>query len=246
MKTFEELWELLTTQDESNQIEVKQGSEVDKSCWETISAFSNEIGLGGGYLILGITDPSRSDSGEYEITGVEDPDKIQQTLASICNDETFNYRFRPEISVETIDGKNVVIAYIPEAPTNQKPVYLKKEGLPKGAFRRIGPLDQKCNEEDLELFYRERNGKSYDKTIVPDTYLDDLDPNAINRYRQIKQQQNPNASELTYNDQDLLYGLHAIGRDPKQSDIFRPTVTGLLLFGKPTALRRNFPLHYID
>jgi ATP-dependent DNA helicase RecG len=44
----------------------------------------------------------------------------------------------------------------------------------------------------------------------------------------------------------LLYALHAIGRDPKQADIFRPTVTGLLLFGTAIALRRHFPLHYID
>jgi ATP-dependent DNA helicase RecG len=61
--TFDELWELLTTQDESQQLEVKQGSEIGKSCWDTISAFSNEPGMGGGYLLLGIKAPEDSASG---------------------------------------------------------------------------------------------------------------------------------------------------------------------------------------
>ncbi len=62
MLTFDELWELLITQDESVEIEAKKASEVGKSCWETISAFANEFGLGGGYLLLGIKSPQSSDS----------------------------------------------------------------------------------------------------------------------------------------------------------------------------------------
>ena len=54
MLTFDELWEILITEDEGVEIEAKKGSEVSKSCWETISAFANEPGLGGGYLLLGI------------------------------------------------------------------------------------------------------------------------------------------------------------------------------------------------
>ena len=70
MLSFDELWEILTTQDESVEIEVKKASEVGKSCWQTISAFSNEPGLGGGYLVLGIRSPQDSNSGEYEIEGI--------------------------------------------------------------------------------------------------------------------------------------------------------------------------------
>ncbi|MFN6488204.1 MULTISPECIES: helix-turn-helix domain-containing protein [unclassified Nostoc] len=54
MLSFDDLWELLITEDEDVEIEAKKGSEVSKSCWETISAFSNQPSLGGGYLILGI------------------------------------------------------------------------------------------------------------------------------------------------------------------------------------------------
>jgi ATP-dependent DNA helicase RecG len=246
MLTFDELWELLTTQDESNQIEVKQGSEVSKSCWETISAFSNEPGLGGGYLILGITDPSRSLSGQYEITGIENPDQIQRNLLNICNDETFNHRLRPNIILETIEGKTVVIAYIPEAPLNQKPIYITKDKLPKGAYRRIGSADVKCNEDDLQRFYEERQNQSYDTTAITDAILDDLDPQAIKAYRQLRANVKPTASELNYEDQDLLYCLNAITRHPNNPQAYCPTFAGLILFGKAIALRRYFPMHRID
>ncbi|MEO1671178.1 MAG: RNA-binding domain-containing protein, partial [Cyanobacteria bacterium J06631_2] len=66
---FDRLWELLTIQDESVEIEAKKASEIGKSCQETISAFSNETGLGGGYLLLGIKSPQDSQNGVYEIEG---------------------------------------------------------------------------------------------------------------------------------------------------------------------------------
>lgn len=136
MHSFDELWELLTTQDESVQIEVKRGSEVGKSCWQTISAFSNEPGLGGGYLILGIKASEGSDSNQYEIEGIEDLDKIQRDLTSHCY-QKFNITIRPEIKPATKDNKTVLVVYIPEAQPTEKPVYIESTGLPKGAYRRI-------------------------------------------------------------------------------------------------------------
>ncbi len=242
---FDELWELLTTQDESQQIEVKQGSEVGKSCWETISAFANEPGLGGGYLILGIQSPDKSPSKQYELVGVQNSDKIQLDLTNQCN-TVFNLALRPQIKPETRDGKTVIIAYIPEASPTEKPVYITKQGLPQGAFRRISSADVKCTDKDLELFYQERQNQSYDTTPVTDASLDDLDPNAINAYRQARAKLNPNAAELTYGDQELLYCLNAITRHPQNPETRCPTVAGLILFGKAIALRRYFPMHRID
>jgi ATP-dependent DNA helicase RecG len=114
MLTFDELWELLTYQDESAQIEVKRGSEPGKSCWESISAFSNKPGLGGGYLILGIKAPEDSDSKQYEIEGLKDPDKIQRDLATQCR-ESFNITIRPQIELVSKEGKTVMVVFIPEA-----------------------------------------------------------------------------------------------------------------------------------
>jgi ATP-dependent DNA helicase RecG len=243
--TFDELWELLTTQDESQQLEVKKGSEVGKSCWDTISAFSNEPGMGGGYLLLGVKAAEDSASGKYEIDGVKALDRVQRDLVSICN-TTFNVPLRPQITLETRDSKTVIIAYIPEVTPSEKPIYAVSRGLPQGAFRRIASADVRCTDQDLELFYQERQSQSYDTIPIADATIDDLDPQAITVYRQDRAKINPNSAELDWNDQDLLYSLQAITRHPKNPDRYCPTVAGLILFGKAIALRRYFPMHRID
>src|SRR5438552_2420546 len=53
MLGFEALWERLRNSDESVEIEAKRAEEVGKSIAETVSAFSNEPGRGGGYFLLG-------------------------------------------------------------------------------------------------------------------------------------------------------------------------------------------------
>ncbi|MEQ9236849.1 ATP-binding protein [Coleofasciculus sp. E2-BRE-01] len=242
MHSFDELWELLTTQDESVQIEVKKGSEVGKSCWQTISAFSNEPGLGGGYLILGIKASEDSDSNQYEIEGIEDIDKIQRDLTSHCY-QKFNITIRPEIKPATKDNKTVLVVYIPEAQPTEKPVYIESTGLPKGAYRRISSTDQRCTDSDLQKLYRENASSSYDTTPIPEATLDDLDPQAINAYRQARAKIKPNAPELAFSDIDLLYALNVI---TKQQDSYCPTIAGLILFGNAIALRRYCPLHRVD
>ena len=51
MLDFNELWERLISVDESDTIEAKRGSAIGDSLLETISAFSNEPELGGGYIL---------------------------------------------------------------------------------------------------------------------------------------------------------------------------------------------------
>lgn len=245
MLTFDELWEILITQDEGVEIEAKKGSEVSKSCWETISAFSNEPSLGGGYLILGIKSPKESETNNYEIEGITDPDKIQLDLATQCR-EVFNITIRPQIETATKDGKIVIVAFIPEVQPSEKPVYITKRGLPQGAFRRTASSDQKCTERDMELFYKERNAQTYDTTTIPDATLDDVDPEAITSYRRERQAINSNASELNYDNQKLLFSLNAIAKHPTQKGEYCLTFAGLILFGNAIALRRYFPMHRID
>lgn len=245
MLTFDELWELLTTQDESIQIEAKKASDIGKSIWETISAFSNETGLGGGYLLLGIKSGEDSDTSNYEIEGLANPDQIQRDLATQCR-ESFNITIRPQIETITQEGKTLIVAFIPEAQPSEKPVYITSKGVNKGAFRRIGSTDQRCTDKDIELYYQERSYQTFDQTPIKEASLDDFEPQAINAYRRLRKEVNPNASELNYNDQELLDSLYAITKNPEQKDQYCPTLAGIILFGKETALRRYFPMHRID
>lgn len=243
MRTAAELIEELNAVDESATIEAKAGSEVGKSIMETVCAFANEPGLGGGYLLLGVerTQDQLFDVG-YQATGVANPEKVQADLASQCA-SMLSKPVRPEIGVEKVGDASVVVAFIPEAAPTDKPVYITSKGLPKGAFRRIGPADHACTEDDLIVLYEGHRAETYDTTIITDGTPADIDPAAIDEYRTLRAKVNPNAEELSWSDDDLL---RAFGCLREEGGVVRPTVAGVLLFGTPMALRRCFPMVRVD
>lgn len=243
MKTAKELFDELNSWDENRRIEAKSASAVGKSMMETVCAFANEPGLRGGYLLLGAKRTGMTEDGKpvYEPENIENTDKIQSDFVAMCN-SMFNVRIRPIINVEEYLGKTVIVVKIEELPESQKPAYFAKRGLPEGAFRRIGPSYEKCSEEDMYLFYQ--SADTYDSCIVDDADLDDIDENALNFYRKLRKEVNPDAEELTLNDVDLLRALGAIKKN-KQGG-YDLTYTGLLVFGKQMSLRRLVPSFRVD
>ena len=243
MRTAKELFAELNSFDENRRIEAKSASAVGKSMMETVCAFANEPGLCGGYLLLGAKRTGMAEDGRpiYEPENIENTDKIQSDFVAMCN-SMFNVRIRPIINVKEYLGKTVIVVKIEELPESQKPAYFAKRGLPEGAFRRIGPSDKKCSEEDMYLFYQ--SADTYDSCIVDDADLDDIDENALNFYRKLRKEVNPDAEELTLNDVDLLRALGAIKKN-KQGG-YDLTYTGLLVFGKQMSLRRLVPSFRVD
>ena len=243
MKAARELFKELNAGDEDVRIEAKKASDVGRSILETICAFANEPDLGGGYILLGAVRKGFDENGfpVYEAENIENPDKIQTDIANQCA-SVFNIRIRPQIETDVVDGKTVVVVKVDEAPLSQKPVYFEKRGLPQGAYRRIGPSDQKCTEDDMPVFYS--SAESFDCSIVKGSSLDDIDENALSYYRRLREKVNPNAEELTYDDTNLLLALRACEKD--KSGEYVLTYTGLIVFGKTMALRRLMPALRVD
>lgn len=240
--SFDEAWDRLCTGDETVEIEAKRATEVGKSVLHTISAFSNEPDRGGGYLLLGACRKEGALFPDYEAVGVAHPDKIQADLATQCRD-AFNVPIRPDIRVEQHADKTVIVAYIPEAAPHEKPVYIKGKGAHKGAYRRIGSTDQLCTDDDIALFYQERGQQSYDETALPSTSLDDVDLKALHEYRRLRIETGTETELVGYSDEDLLY---ALGATTRVGDRVCLTVSGLAVFGKAIALRRNVPMTRVD
>lgn len=238
-----ELLENLNLLDEHERVEAKRASEPGKSLLETVCAFVNEPGLGGGWVVLGVVREELALFPSYEVEGIEQPDKLSADIASQCRD-MFNIPLRVDIATENIQGKNVVVVFVPEAQPQDKPIFFKAQGLPRGAFRRIGSTDQRCTDDDMAVFYQERQQESFDAGIVADATLDDLSPEAMADYRKSRSEANPDAEELRWSDEELLQALGGIRRDQKVE--WKPTVAGLILFGKPSALRRCFPMTRVD
>jgi ATP-dependent DNA helicase RecG len=244
MRTAQDLLTELNASDESPRIEAKRAREIGKSVMETVIAFANEPGLGGGHLLLGVdwAVDAKGDT-RYWAVGVPDPDKAQKDLATQCASMP-NVALRPEMAVERIDEKTVLVVFVPEADASQKPVYLQATGLPKGAFRRIGSTDQRCVDDDLWVL----RGASQplfgpDMAPIADARMDDFEPQAVAEYRRLRTLANPQAEELAYSNDDMLEALTAVRRVGAE---LKPTLAGLVLFGKSIALRRLFPALRID
>ncbi len=243
MRAAEDLLQELSALDESHRIEAKQARQIDRSVMETICAFANEPGLGGGYLLLGVSrDPLDLFTNAHKIDGIDHPDKLQSDLASQCAN-VFNRPLRPRVAVEELGGKTVVVVYVPEAAPTDKPVYIQNLGLPRGAYRRVGPTDQEGTEDDLVALYAGHQIDTLDAALLPDADMGDIDPAAIADYRQQRRAINPDAEELAWSNDDLLRSLGCAKRD---GGVLKPTVAGIVLFGTTMALRRCFPMMRID
>lgn len=111
MNKAKDILDRLNSLDEDKRVEAKSGSKIDRSLMETICSFSNEPGMGGGDIILGVecSDiPNDNAVKTYNVIGVEDTDKLQSDIATQCSC-MFNIAVRPDVSIEKLNGKNVIV-----------------------------------------------------------------------------------------------------------------------------------------
>ena len=182
--TARELLDQLNTLDEQERVEAKRASEVGRSLLETVCALANEPGLDGGNILLGVGREEMALFPAYEVEGMEQPDKVAADLASQCRGGVFNRPVQVDIASEQLNGKAVLVVRVFEAMPQDKPIYFVKQGLPRGAFRRIGSTDQHCTDDDLLLLYQGRERESFDQSLVADASMEDLSADALNDYRQ--------------------------------------------------------------
>jgi ATP-dependent DNA helicase RecG len=237
-----ELLEQLNVLDEHERVEAKRASEVGKSLLETVCAFANEPGMDGGWILLGVKKEDLALFPAYEVEGVGHPDKLCADLASQCR-TTFNTPVQVDISTEQLTDKVVVVVRVLEASAQSKPIFFRAKGLPQGAFRRVGSTDQHCTEDDLSLLYQGRQTETFDTQPMVGTSLEDVSAEALADYRQTRAEAYPDAEELRWSDEQLLESLGCIKR---VDGAWALTLSGLLLFGRPQALRRRVPMTRVD
>ena len=237
--TAEELFQILNLQDECDWIEAKGGHKSSHSVMESVCSFSNEPSLEGGYILLGVAEDEESVFPQYKTVHISDTDKFQKDFVSQCS-SMFNIPVRPRVSVEKIGTDTVIKVQVYELSAKQKPLFFTADGLPGGAYRRIGPTDQRCTEDDMHIFYTDE--KSYDQTPVKGSTIEDVDENALKRYRILREKVHPVAEELSYDDDELLEALGCLNKENKNE----LNLTGLILFGSSKALRVNMPMIRVD
>ena len=249
MIDVESLWLQLLEEGESDRLEAKEAQGgIGDSIMQSICAFANEPGLGGGYLLLGVRESDQDEAGFVPI-GVNDIDTLLNTLQTNCRDQ-----FTASVAIQAESGRiggNMLVAIkVEEADDATKPIRFK--GIPggknknkrkTGAWRRDINGDYECNESELEPLIRAQNGRSYDQTILPGAEWDDIDPDMIALYRQRRADIRPGAEELQASDEEMLRALHLV---EKTEQGWVPNLAGLLLLGKTLSLRRLLPVHRVD
>lgn len=242
VKTAAEVLEILRALGETNRIEAKSGGSIGRDIMETVCAFSNEPGLDGGIILLGVNEQRERLIPTYPVIGVEKVDKISNDLLTQCR-TMLSVPITVRIEPETIEGKVVLVVHVPEASSGSKPVYFNDLGLQNGAFRRGSSGDVRCSDDDLQVLYADRGTESFDSGLATRAEWDDIDPDAVEDYRNERRKTAPDAPEISFTDEKLLYSLSCV---QKHDGAYLPTVAGILLFGKKLALRRLFPLMRVD
>ena len=195
--------------------EVKEAkSEVPKSSWESVSAFSN---TNGGWLIFGV----RKEGKKYFIQGVKTPDKVEQNFTTVLrNKSKFNKIIEVKCKKYNFDEKIVLGFYIPKKHAREKPIYFNDL---RNTFIRTGSGDQRATQEEIDAFYRNSSFEEKDQELTS-FGLKDLDKETVKQYRNFFTQINPVHRYNSLGDKEFLEKIGVI-RDKKI------TFAGLLLFG---------------
>ena len=108
---------------ETNRIEAKRATGgLPRSIWETYSAFANSD---GGVILLGVAE-SKKDKTLYPVT-LPDPWRLIAQFWEMVNDPRIvnkNILKKSDITVEEVDGKEIVVINVPKAKPEDKPIYI--------------------------------------------------------------------------------------------------------------------------
>lgn len=246
MMNAQELYQQLLEFGESARIEAKRGSQISDSIMQSICAFANESGLQGGYILLGINEPDAQHD-NYYVCGVNNVDKLLSELQNNCRNQ-FEQPVPIEIEVAKIDGKTIIVVFVPELENTLKPCTFKgrfdsKSKRKTGVWRRGANGDYECGINELIPLARLKHGDSFERTVIDDAHWDDLDPEVIALYRRLRAQVRPKAEELQATDEDMLLAMRLLERTDKG---LQPNIACILLFAKPLALRRLLPAVRVD
>jgi ATP-dependent DNA helicase RecG len=206
---------------ELDEVEVKSArGGTPKRLYEPLSGFANRTG--GGVLLFGLDEDA-----EFAIVGVGDPQRLQEELAHVASD--MEPALRPQFTVDEIGGRPIVGAVIDEVSAAQKPCFYKPQGLPKGAYLRVGNTNRQMSEYEVFLYLSARGQPKDDEELVAGATLDDLDTKHVDSYLGRLREARPRGGYLEGVHEDVLARLH-VCRD--EAGILRPTLAGLLMFAK--------------
>lgn len=219
MNTQEIVDELRRRGAETPRIEVKAGTGgLPKSLPESISAFCNGS---GGTILIGL------DDGTFEPVSIQ-AESIRDALAGMAA-EKMQPPVRGDIEIDIVDGLHPVVRFdVPEAPLGDKPCFVQAKGRYGGSYIRGGDGDRKLSQYEIDRLVENTSQPMHDREIVPEASFADLDRELLDPYLERMRATRPRAFAPLGRD-DMLRNLGVAGAS---DDELRPTLAGLLVFGR--------------
>ena len=146
-----------------------------------------------------------------------------------------NLMHNDDLVIGNYKGFAFMLFFVPRASREQRPVYRTTDPY-KGTFKRNYEGDYKCTEKEVQRMFADADDSCpADSRILKGYSLDDIDQEALRRYRQLFNLSNPDHPWLALEDIELLRKLGGYRKDRlTQEEGF--TVAGLLMFGKTDSI----------
>lgn len=237
----------LKTYKEGNRLEAKRAlgrdgqGELPRSVWETVSAFAN---TSGGVIVLGVTE--RKEDGSFVVHGIPEAGKVLDDFWNAAlSGKKLSARFLSDAdaTVETVDGKDVVVIRVPWVDRFTRPVYIDDK-IFGGTFRRTHTGDHTCSREEVLSMLRDSDTSSQDAAIAENGRLEFINRETVRRYRMRFDQRNENHVWSSANDDTFLASIGALRAD--EGGNLKPTRAGLLMFGEDRWITYEFPHYFLD
>lgn len=209
----------LLRRQEGKTLEFKRELSSPGPVLKTLIAFAN---CAGGIVLLGIEDKDKT------VTGIDDPLKVEERLASLITD---NIAPMMVPNIEIHPWRQTYLISVEVFPGASTPYYLKKTGLRKGVYIRVGSTNRQADQEMAEQLRRETVRAGFDEQPVIDVNSEVIDFRAASE----------SFSSIHPLKKEDLLNLQIVTKVQKR---IVPTVGGILLFGK--IRNRKFPDAWIQ
>lgn len=225
---------------ENEYIEIKAAEKgLPKSLWESYSAFAN---TNGGTILLGIKEKADG----FEIVGLENGQKYMDEIWAVLHNRkktSVNILLNHHVYLQDVDGKVILIMEIPRANRRDKPVYINDD-IFHGSYRRNHSGDYHCIREDVQDMMRDNADMTQDMKLVEDKSLSALNPDSIHAYRNVFHIARLDHVWNHLEDEEFLMKIGAARLD--ETDVLRPTIAGLVMFGYEYEIMTYFPNYFLD
>jgi len=237
----------ITTLSESVDLECKLAAGKDgkgqlpADFWPTYSAFANTH---GGIVLLGV----KEKQGRFSLHGIQEPQRVVAILFNHLNNRqkvSVNLLSEQNITILSLEGRDLIQVRIPAAGRKQKPVFLNGNPFKGNTYRRLHDGDRPCNDETVKRMLAEQVEDERDNRILSGYGMDDIDVDSLFAYRQLLRTEKPGHIWLEQDDAGLVRCLKGWRRD-RQSGEEGLTLAGLLMFGKWEAIQDAAPHYFVD